>query len=62
MCLNCGCGEPETRHQPSDIVREDVERAAQGQQMSIEETASNMRASLETLQADAADTHGRSSV
>ena len=62
MCLNCGCGEPDNRHQPSDIIREDVERAAEGQHMSLEETASNLLASLETIRAQAADTHGRSSV
>ena len=62
MCLNCGCGEPQTRHQPSDIVRDDIERAAEGQQMSVQEAATNMLASLEDIRAEAADTHGRSSV
>jgi hypothetical protein len=62
MCLNRGCGEPQTRHQPSDIVRDDIDRAAEGQQMSIEEAAANMLASLEGIRAEAADTHGRSSV
>ena len=28
MCMNCGCGEPEKLHQPTDITKEDVQRVA----------------------------------
>lgn len=62
MCLNCGCGEPDSRHRPSDIIRQDVEEAAKGQQMDVEEAASNMLASLERIRGEAADDHGRISV
>jgi hypothetical protein len=46
MCLNCGCGEPEKRHHPTDITRKDVQQAADGGEMSFEEAASNVQASL----------------
>ena len=49
MCLNCGCGEPEKRHHPTDIVAEDLRRAAQGSGQGFEETARNMRASLDAI-------------
>ena len=46
MCLNCGCGEPDTRHHPTDITREDLQRAADGAGMSLERTASNVEDSV----------------
>ena len=49
MCLNCGCGEPDTRHQPTDITREDVERAAKGGGMSVEKAITNLSESLSKL-------------
>jgi len=27
MCLNCGCGEYDKRHKPSDITRGDLREA-----------------------------------
>ena len=47
MCLNCGCGEPETRHKESDITLDDVREAATGS--SLEETLRNMRTSIDKL-------------
>ena len=52
MCLNCGCGEPDTRHQPTDITRQDVEQAAQGSGATVDETVANLTASLAKLRAD----------
>jgi hypothetical protein len=49
MCLNCGCGEPDARHQPTDITREDLQRAADGSGMSMEDAARNVRTSLDSL-------------
>ena len=49
MCLNCGCGEPDTRHQPTDITREDVERAAQGGGVSVDKAIANLSDSLSKL-------------
>lgn len=46
MCMNCGCGDVETRHKESDIVRSDIERAAKGQNASMEDTARNLEQSL----------------
>lgn len=53
MCLNCGCGEPDTRHQPTDITRQDVEQAAQGSGATVEETVANLTASLAKLEGEA---------
>lgn len=49
MCMNCGCGEPNERHQPSDITREDFQRAADGSGVSLEQATKNMTASLEKI-------------
>jgi hypothetical protein len=46
MCMNCGCGEVDERHQPTDITREDFQRAADGSGKSMEETARNMTESM----------------
>ena len=47
MCLNCGCGEPETRHKATDITTDDVRKAsADGP---LDKTVQNMRASLEKM-------------
>ena len=48
MCLNCGCGEPETRHKATDITAEDVRQASGGKP--LEETVQNLRTSLDQLQ------------
>jgi hypothetical protein len=49
MCMNCGCGEPDKRHQPTDITREDLQRAADGSGMSLERAASNVQDSIMTM-------------
>jgi hypothetical protein len=49
MCLNCGCGEPETRHKESDITLEDVRQASAGTSMDV--TLQNMRTSLDKIAA-----------
>lgn len=46
MCMNCGCGEVDTRHKETDIVRTDIERAANGQGASMEDTTRNLEQSL----------------
>jgi hypothetical protein len=51
MCLNCGCGEPEKRHQPSDITADDVRKAADGNGMSYEKATANMRSAFEESKA-----------
>lgn len=52
MCMNCGCGEATKRHQDTDITREDLERAAEGGGLSLEEVTANVRTSLDQLQGD----------
>lgn len=47
MCLNCGCGEPETRHQPTDITADDVRKSAAGKP--IDQTVRNIRTGLDTM-------------
>jgi hypothetical protein len=47
MCLNCGCGEPETRHKETDITADDVRKASAGG--SLDQTVQNMRSSLDTM-------------
>jgi len=50
MCMNCGCGEADKRHQPTDITKEDLQRAAEGSGISLEEETANLRASLDTIE------------
>jgi hypothetical protein len=49
MCLNCGCGEPEKRHQPTDITQEDLQRAADGAGMTLRQAARNVSTSSNEL-------------
>jgi hypothetical protein len=49
MCMNCGCGEPDKRHHPTDITRDDLQRAADGSGMSLERAASNLQDSISTM-------------
>ncbi len=59
MCLNCGCGEPETRHKATDITTDDVRKASAGGPM--DETVQNMRASLEKMGQSGSGQQGGSS-
>ena len=47
MCMNCGCGEAEKRHQPTDITSDDLQRAADGSGISLDEATANLRSSLD---------------
>ena len=47
MCLNCGCGEYDKRHKPTDITMEDIAKAAEGQGMDMKETLAKMQESLQ---------------
>lgn len=49
MCLNCGCGEYEKRHKPSDITTEDLAKAAEGQSMDMQETVANMQEAMKAM-------------
>jgi len=56
MCMNCGCGEPEKRHQPTDITKDDLQKAADGGGISIEEATRNLRTSLDKVEQSASAT------
>ena len=43
MCLNCGCGEYQKRHKPTDITMDDLAMAAVGQWMQIRDAAANLQ-------------------
>lgn len=49
MCMNCGCGEPDERHQPTDITRDDFQRAADGSGLSLDQATKNMTESLSKI-------------
>ncbi len=42
MCMNCGCGMPETKHKPTDITIDDLKAAAKGHDMEVEQAADNI--------------------
>ena len=42
MCMNCGCGEYNERHKPTDITLDDLKAAAEGQGMEVEQSADNI--------------------
>lgn len=42
MCLNCGCGEHNERHKPTDITLDDLKAAADGHDMEVETAAENI--------------------
>jgi hypothetical protein len=47
--MNCGCGEVDKRHQPTDLTREDLQRAADGSGIPLEEATNNLRSSLDKV-------------
>ena len=50
MCLNCGCGEYEKRHKPSDLTMEDVRTGADGQGMELKQAVANMQESMKAIE------------
>lgn len=53
MCMNCGCGEVDKRHQPTDITRDDLQRAADGAGITLREAATNVQESSQAISAGA---------
>jgi hypothetical protein len=47
--MNCGCGEPEKRHQSTDITSDDLQRAADGSGITLDEATANVRSSLDKV-------------
>lgn len=58
MCMNCGCGDVDARHHPTDITREDLQRAADGSGMTIGEAARNVHDSSGSMTAGHGTTDG----
>ena len=42
MCINCGCGDINTKHKPSDITMDMLQAAAKGHEMDVEQAADNI--------------------
>ena len=51
MCVNCGCGEYEKRHKPSDITLDELQAAAKGQNMDVEQAADNIHQAARDIRA-----------
>ena len=49
MCMNCGCGDVETKHKPTDITLSQLKAAAKGHDMEVEEAADNIHNSAREL-------------
>jgi len=49
MCMSCGCGEPNERHKPGDITREDLEKAAKNANVDMETAADNIHSAAKKL-------------
>ncbi len=56
MCLNCGCGELDERHGNSaNLIRADLQRAADANGQTLEETAGNVIQGAQRMTEDAGD-------
>ncbi len=42
MCMNCGCGQVNEKHKPTDITLGMLEAAARGHEMDVEQAADNI--------------------
>ena len=49
MCLNCGCGDYNTKHKPTDITADMLKAAADGHQMEVEKAADNIHMGAKEL-------------
>ena len=49
MCMSCGCGQYHERHKPGDIILDDLKKAAENWQISVEQAADNIQSSARHL-------------
>jgi hypothetical protein len=47
--MSCGCGKPNERHKPGDIIQDDLEKAAKNSNIDLEKAADNIHASAKKL-------------
>jgi hypothetical protein len=47
MCMSCGCGEPNERHKPGDIVQADLEKAAHNLDLDVQKVVRNIQESAQ---------------
>jgi hypothetical protein len=45
MCMNCGCGDVNTRHKRGDIILDDLEKAAKNHNMDVPQVVRNIQES-----------------
>ena len=58
MCMNCGCGEYDTKHKPTDITRDDLMKAAEGHNMEMEKASDNIHEAARTIRAEGGEQGG----
>jgi hypothetical protein len=47
MCLTCGCGQPHEDHgNPDNLTYEDLKKAAEAGDVSVEDAAKNIQAGI----------------
>ena len=56
MCLNCGCGDyNDRRGNETNLIVDDIKKAAEGEGMSVKDTISEMVDGLNSVAADSDD-------
>jgi hypothetical protein len=58
MCMSCGCGKPNERHNPGDIILDDLQRAAQNAKIDVEQVADNIHESARQVRAQGGQSSG----
>lgn len=51
MCMNCGCGQVNEKHKPTDITLDMLQAAAKGHDMDVEQAADNIHNSAREVRA-----------
>ena len=50
MCMTCGCGEPNATHgNPDHITYDELKKAADAAEISVEEAADNLQETLKKI-------------
>ena len=52
MCINCGCGEYDKKHKPTDMTLDDLKKMADGQNMDVQQTADNIQQTAKSSMSD----------